>query len=113
MLEKIMADEGRSVATAVIKAAKGGDMTAARLVLDRLVPSPKGRRIVLDLPAIDTPMDILAALSAVTSAMSAGEISPDEASQIASVIEMRRKAAETVELEARVSEIERRHGSQE
>jgi hypothetical protein len=112
MLEKILADDGGEVAEAVVKAAKGGDMTAARLVLDRLMPPPKGRRVHLDLPPIDNPKDILAALSAVATAMGKGEISPDEASQIANVIELRRKATETVELEARVAEIERRQGAQ-
>jgi hypothetical protein len=108
ILEKILADDGKEVAEAVVKAAKDGDMTAARLVLDRLIPAPKGRRVQLDLPSIDTPKDILAALSAVAHSMGKGEITPDEASQIASVIEFRRKAAETVELEARVAEIEKR-----
>ena len=49
----MLADEEEIVAS-VIQAAKGGDMTAARLVLERIAPIRKGRPITLALPVTDT-----------------------------------------------------------
>ena len=52
MTEKLMAGDAEAVVRAVIDAAKGGDMTAARLVLDRIAPPCRGRPVRLDLPPI-------------------------------------------------------------
>ena len=54
----MLADDGADVVQAVLTAAKGGDMQAARLVLDRIVPVRKGRSIRLDLPTIESAADV-------------------------------------------------------
>ena len=50
LAEKLMADDVKSIIEAVVAAAKGGDMTAARIVLDRLAPVRRGRPVQFDLP---------------------------------------------------------------
>ena len=105
-LDKMLADDGADVVRTVLAAARGGDMQAARLVLDRIVPVRKGRSIQLDLPAIENVADVLAALSATIAAMAEGDITPDEAAVVAGVLETKRKAIETVELEARLTRLE-------
>ena len=102
----MLADDGEAVVKTVLKAAKDGDMTAARMVLDRLVPAPRARRVHLDLPAVDTAADVLDALTATVAAMAAGDLAPDEAATVASVIEVKRRAVETVDLERRIAAIE-------
>jgi hypothetical protein len=48
-----MADHAaQAVVKAVVAAAKDGDMTAARLVLDRIAPPCRGRPVRLNLPPI-------------------------------------------------------------
>ena len=74
--------------------------------LDRLVPAPRARRVHLDLPVIDKASDVLDALTVTVEAMAAGEIAPDEAATVASVIEAKRRAVETVDLEKRITAIE-------
>jgi hypothetical protein len=106
VLDKMLADDGADVVRAILAAAKGGDMQAARLVLDRIVPVRKGRSIQLDLPAIENVADVLAALSATIAAMAEGDITPDEAAIAAGVLETKRKAIETVELVARLARLE-------
>jgi hypothetical protein len=106
VLDKMLADDGADVVQAVLTAAKGGDMAAARLVLDRIVPVRKGRSIQLDLPVIESAADVLTALSLTVSAMADGDITPDEAAVVAGVLETKRKAIETVELEARLVRLE-------
>jgi Family of unknown function (DUF5681) len=108
MAEKLMADDSEAVVRSVIDAAKSGDMVAARLVLERLCPVRKGRPVILDLPKIEGVNDVAAALGAVAKAMTSGEITPDEAATVAGVLEVKRRALETVELERRLTALEAR-----
>ena len=103
-----MANDGQVVVRAVVKAAKNGDMAAARLVLDRIIPVRKGRAVKLSIPEVKTPLDVLTAQSAAIKAMADGELTPEEANIIATVIETHRKAVETVELESQLADLEQR-----
>ena len=60
----------------------------------------------LDLPAMETAADIVAGLSEVAAAMANGKITPDEAQAVAAVLEGKRRAVETVALEARIATLE-------
>lgn len=106
LAEKLMADDAGEVVKAVVRAAKTGDMTAARLVLERILPVRKGRPIEFELPPINTAEDVAAALAAVAGLMAQGTLSPDEAAIVAGVIETRRKAIETGELASRIAALE-------
>jgi hypothetical protein len=64
--EKLMQDD----------AARNGDMTAARIVIDRLVPVRKGAPVTFNLPAIKTAADVVSALGTVAQEMAAGELTP-------------------------------------
>jgi hypothetical protein len=79
-----------------------------RLCIERLIPVRKGRPVVFDLPAIETPAGIANALGVVAGAMAEGELTPDEANSVAAVIEFRRRAIETVEHETRLAALEKR-----
>jgi hypothetical protein len=62
-------------------------MTAARLLLDRLDPAPKGRPVELPgVPPIDGLEGAQQAGRRVLETMLAGELSPDEAGQVLAVI---------------------------
>jgi hypothetical protein len=54
-----MADHAQAVVKAVVAAAKDGDMTAARLVLDRIAPPCRGRPVRLNLPPIVSAADLV------------------------------------------------------
>ena len=69
LAEKLMQDDAKDIVQAVLNAAKGGDMTAARMVLDRIAPARKGRPVEFDLPPIEAPEDLLPTIEAVVSAM--------------------------------------------
>jgi hypothetical protein len=89
-----------------IELATNGDTTALRLCMERLAPAMKSRAVTLPLPPIDTPTDILKAQAATIEAMASGEITPDEAATIAGVLEAKRRAIETVEIEERIKALE-------
>jgi hypothetical protein len=107
-LEKMLEDEAGDVLKAMIDAAKMGDTAAGRLLLDRVYQPRKGRAIKLDLPKVETAADVMAAMGVVVDAMAQGEISPDEATAVGGVLEMRRKSIETAELEMRIAALEAR-----
>ncbi|HZP98630.1 MAG TPA: DUF5681 domain-containing protein [Reyranella sp.] len=111
VLDALAAGEATEIVQKVLEAAKGGDMRAAELVLSRLWPLRKGRPVSLPLPAIKTSADTVAALGAITDAVAAGDLTPDEGAAVAGVIEIKRKAIETVELEARISALEKKERS--
>ena len=106
-----MADDVEGIVRMVIEAAKAGDMTAARLILDRIAPPRRGSTILFKLPTIQTAADVSKALSAVMASVAHGELTPDEATAISGVVETKRKAIETQELEMRVVVLE--HAVQE
>lgn len=79
LAEKLMADDIEAIVTAVVAAAKEGDMTAARLVLERIAPPCRGRRVRLGLPPIAGAADLMRALAAISDAMARGVLSAEEA----------------------------------
>jgi hypothetical protein len=106
MAEKLMRNETDAIVRAVIDKAKSGDMVAARIVLDRIAPVRKGSPVHLVLPAAKTASEVADAVTALIASMAAGEITPDEAATIGSVLELRRKAIETGEFESRLAKLE-------
>ena len=105
-MEALLDGEAEAITRKAIEKAKEGDMAAIRLCLERILPTIKSRPIEIDLPPVKTAQDIQAAQGAVIAAMAKGEITPDDAGTIAGVLEARRRAIETVELEARMVALE-------
>ena len=106
LAETLMADDAEAVVAKVVEAAKGGDMTAARLILDRVVPPRRGRPVAFSLPKVNSPKGVTDALAAVVAAMARGEITAEEASAVCAILEIQRRSLETLELEVRMSKIE-------
>ena len=107
-LEALLDGEGDAIMHKAIELAKAGSETALRLCMDRLIPPRRERVIRLHLPSdITTAQGTSRAAGAVMKALAQGEITPGEAVQIASVLEVRRKAIDTQELENRITELER------
>jgi Family of unknown function (DUF5681) len=105
-LEALISGEAERVVQTMIDAAKGGDVTAAKALLDRLIPPRKGRSIMVDLPRVESGADLVHALSATIDAMASGVVTPDEAATIAGVLEQKRKAIELEEIERRLAALE-------
>ena len=102
----LMDADAEPVILALIKAARGGDVAAIRLVLERVAPLPRNRPVQFDMPAIETSADLGEAMGAILQAAADGELTPDEAVSIASLIETRRRTIETLELEQRIAALE-------
>jgi hypothetical protein len=109
LLDQMALADARAVLRALLDRAKAGDVTAATTVLARLWPIQKGRAVTLDLPPIVAAADVTAALGVIVAAVGHGEITPEEGQSIADVVERKRRAIETVELEQRIAELEARN----
>jgi hypothetical protein len=107
-LDAIGTEGGEDVLRSVVEAAKGGDMRAAEILLRRLWPERKGRPVLLDLPRVQTAGDVSAALAAVTDAVAAGSLSPEEGAAFAGILEAQRRAVETEDLQRRIAALEER-----
>jgi len=101
-----MEEGADAIARKVVDLAKEGDISAARLVIERLVPVAKERPIFLSLPDTGSAGGVAQAQAAILQAVSAGDILPGEAATLAGIVEARRKALETQELEQRISALE-------
>jgi hypothetical protein len=104
--EVLLEGEAETLTRKAIELAKAGDMVAMRLCLERIMPARKSRNVSFALPAVESAADLVPAFSAVVAAMAAGELAPDEAVTVAGVLEMKRKAIETVDIERRLAAIE-------
>jgi hypothetical protein len=81
--------EHEALVRLVIERALGGDPVAARFLVDRLLPKPRGRTIELDLPDLATDIDHGVIFDAALRAMVSGEITPDEAGQVSKLLHER------------------------
>lgn len=106
MVQSIMERGAQEIAEAVVGLAKEGDLSAARLVLERLLPPAKERPISLALPSTDTAGGIAEAQQAILQAVAAGDLLLGEGTALSSIVEARRKAVETLQLEQRITALE-------
>lgn len=105
-VQALLDGEAEALTRKCIDLAKEGDTTALRLCMERIAPATKSRPVQVDLPAIETADDVLKAQGATIEAMASGQITPEEAATIAGVLDAKRKAIETVQLEERVAKLE-------
>jgi hypothetical protein len=108
LAEKLMQDDAENIVNAVLTAARAGDMTAARIVLDRIAPARRDNPVAFALPKIKRPADAVAASVAVLSAVADGRLTPGEALEVSKLIEGFVKTLEVAELEERLNELEER-----
>jgi hypothetical protein len=103
-----MEGELDAVVRKVIEAAKSGDMVAARLVVDKLVPAAKDRPLGIDLPTLVDAKGCAEAQGKVVAAVAEGELLPSEGHALSGLIENQRRSFETLALEQRLQAIEDR-----
>jgi hypothetical protein len=102
--EALREGEDTSVARIVIDKALAGDAVAARVLLERLEPKPRGRPIHLDIPEGESPAgEVVATFNAALRAMAAGEITPDEAVAVARFLEGRMRVLKAWQLEQKLT----------
>jgi hypothetical protein len=97
LLLALMEGDAENITKAVIDAAKGGDLMAAKIILDRLIPPAKERPINVAMPDTKTAEGVSAAQSAILQAAASGDLLPSEAATLSAIVEQKRRAIETQE----------------
>lgn len=109
-VEALMEGEAGALGRKAVELALGGDTTALRLCLERIAPVRKGRPVRLDLPEIITTADLAEAQAVVIATMSRGDLTPDEAVDVAKLLEAIGASIERRDLEARIAALEDSEG---
>jgi hypothetical protein len=101
-----LAEHGPAIAAVVIEAAIGGDLQAAKLVLDRISPPLKAQAapVILDLPG---PENATTTAAAIIRAAGDGQLSPDVAAQLVAAVGRLARIIEIDELKDRLASLER------
>ena len=104
-LRATLAADVPGILAGLVTAAKGGDIQAARLILERILPPVKAieQAVELQLPNDGT---LTAKASAVLSAAAAGELAPGQAAQLIAALGTLAKISEVDELAARITALE-------
>ena len=105
--QALLDGEAEALTRKAIELAKGGDLAALRLCMDRLLPPRKDRPVSLDLPRIDGARDIPIAISALLAAVAAGELAPSDAGEVTKLLDAYARAVEINELAERVDNLEK------
>ena len=108
VLEKLrasIAGHVPDILAGLITAAKAGDIQAARLILERILPPVKAieQAVALQLPEGGT---LTAQAVAVLSAAAVGELAPGQAAQLIAALGTVARIAEVDELAARITALE-------
>jgi hypothetical protein len=101
-----LAGESEALTRRAVELALGGDPTAMRLCLERILPPCRERTIKFALPPIESAADIAAAMKAVTSTLAGGAITPGEAARIAAVVDTFVRAIDASDFDRRLQELE-------
>jgi Family of unknown function (DUF5681) len=104
-LRASLAGDVPEILAGLVLAAKGGDVQAARLILERILPPVKAieQAVALQLPEGGT---LTAKASAVLSAAAVGDLAPGQAARLIAALGTLAKISEVDELAARIEKLE-------
>ena len=105
-LRSQLAEHGSAIAAVVVEAAIGGDLHAAKLILDRISPPLKAQAapILLDLPR---PANATSTAAAIIRAAADGDLPPDVAAQLVAAVGALARIIEVDEMKDRMESLER------
>ena len=91
----LLEGEAEALTRKAVDLALDGDPVALRLCIERILSPCRERPVRLALPRIENAGDVSAAMTAVTSALARGTLTPGEAERIAIVVETFARAIDT------------------
>jgi hypothetical protein len=105
--EGILAREGTALLEKAVELAKGGDVPCLRLLIERIAPQARSARfVVLDLPALRTPADLVTAAAMITEQVASGKLALDDIGPLVSLIESSIEAIRTDDHDQRIASLE-------
>src|SRR5437588_4724478 len=105
-LDLLAAEVGPELIDVALKEAKGGNLKAVEMLLDRIWPVRRGRPVEIEALRIRALADLLPVGAALSDAVLSGDVTPEEGTAAARVVEAHRKMIRTIDLERRIRAIE-------
>jgi hypothetical protein len=106
--ELLLDGEAEALTKKALELALEGDRGALKLCLERIIPPRRTRPVQLGVPAVRGTADLGGTMAAITTAATAGAITPGEAAELARVVEIFVRAVETSDFERRLQQLEER-----
>jgi hypothetical protein len=106
LAESLLDGQSEELIQKTIELALGGDTTALRICMDRIIAPRRDRPLNFQLPAVSNAQDAVAAIAAITDGVASGDLTPAEAAEFAKVIDIYRATIETAEFERRLCALE-------
>lgn len=104
-MRKQLEDAGPDIISRILDAAKGGDIQASKMILDRLIPAVKPQALPVTISIPDT--DEAGRAKAIFSAITKGEVSPDTGNELLTALAALLKVKEITELVERIEALEK------
>lgn len=110
MAQALLDGQAEELARVAVEKALEGDMVALRLCMERLVPPSKEAPLPepVELPKRLTAKNLPKAVEAIIKAVAEGTIAPGQGEKVVSMLQGHSKILELAEIEARITELERR-----
>lgn len=109
-LDAISEAGSKAALRAMVKAAAKGDVSAARLVLDQIIPPRKDRPVIFPLPALDVPGGPGRAMAAICAGVATGQLTPSEADDFSRMVARYVETITADEVVKRIEAIEAMQG---
>ena len=101
--DTLAAESIEAVFQAVLTAAtQDGDMAAAKLLIDRVIPSRRGAPVSFHIRPLKTPEDCALAYADLLDDVGAGRLTPEEAQTISAIVAKRAELFPSIELAAEI-----------
>ena len=110
LMQNLLEGEAEEIARKAIEMAKGGDMAAIRVCMDRLASIRRKDPVAFELPPLGKAADTVAAVAAVISGVAAGDLATDEAAEITKIIDVYVRSLAATAFEERLEKLERAAG---
>ena len=82
LVEQLVEGDAEKLSRKMLELAKKGNVRCLEYCLDRLLPKRSGRPLDLQLPAINSVQDLIAAMTTVTTAVNNGDLTAEEATHV-------------------------------
>jgi hypothetical protein len=105
-MQLLLDGEAQSLTRKAVELALGGDTTALRMCLDRVMAPRRDRVVPLTIPAVRETGDVAGAMAAIMTAAFHGEISAGEGVGLAKLVDVFLRAIDTHDFERRLQVLE-------
>lgn len=106
-LRELLQPHAADLVKKAVDLALAGDTTALRICIDRLIPAAKAKDSPITLEGLSGSLGDQG--QTVVNALAAGQLTPDEANAVMSVLSAQARIIEADELEKRIAKLEEQH----